>query len=126
MLKPAKEICPTTTLGKVNEGVLMVDVRTKEEVNSVTFDVDNYLNIPYGELEERINEIPKNQEIIMVCNVGDKSLWATYYLMKAGYPTVYNMSGGINKWARKGFPLKGDVEKLNVDESCSTSGSCCS
>jgi len=124
-MKEAKQICPTTTLGKVNEGALIVDVRSNKEVADVTFDVPNYINIPLLELEERINEIPKDKEVILVCNSGTRSLKATYFLMNAGYETVYNMRDGIIKWATKGFPIKGNTELLLGSGSCDCSSSDC-
>lgn len=122
---PAKEICPTTTLEKVKNGALLVDVRKKEEVAEVRFDVPNYINIPLNELEERIAEISKDKEIVMVCLSGERSLRATYYLMNAGYQNVYNMRDGIIKWASKGFPTKGNAEALLDAGSCDCSQSNC-
>ncbi|MGV6829164.1 MAG: rhodanese-like domain-containing protein [Flavobacteriales bacterium] len=126
MLKQAKEICPTTTIGKVKEGALIVDVRNTSEVEKVTFDVPNYMNIPLNELEDRINEIPKDKEIVMVCRSGERSLKTTYFLMNAGYENVSNMRDGIIKWASKGFPTKGNVEELLNGDSCDCSQpNCC-
>ena len=125
-MQPAKEICPTTTLSKVKEGALIVDVRNKSEVDNVSFDVPNYLHIPLHELEQRIKEIPKDREIVMVCRSGERSLRTTYYLMNAGYQNVYNMRDGIIKWASKGFPTKGDVESLLNSGNCDCSKpNCC-
>ncbi len=121
----AIEICPTTTLGKVKEGALIVDVRSKSEVKNVTFDVPNYLNIPIEEFEERYSEILKDQEIVMVCLSGERSLRTTYFLMNVGYKNVYNMRNGIIKWASKGFPIKGDVSNIVLTESCGCSQSKC-
>jgi rhodanese-related sulfurtransferase len=121
----AKQICPTTTMGKINEGALIVDVRTSAEVENVTFDVTNYINIPIDELEVRISEIPKNKEIVMVCLTGERSLKTTYYLMNAGYKNVFNMDGGIVKWASKNFPTKGNVATLLEISSCDCSQSNC-
>ena len=126
MLKQAKEICPTTTMGKVKEGALIVDVRNKDEVAEVTFDVPNYMNIPLNELENRINEIPKDKEIIMVCRSGERSLKTTYFLMNAGYQKVFNMRDGIIKWASKNFPTKGDTSSLLAQSNCDCSQpNCC-
>lgn len=124
-MKEAKQICPTTTKGKVAEGALIVDVRRKSEVDDVTFDVPNYINIPLQELEERMNEIPKEKEVVFVCRSGERSLRATYYMMNHGYENVYNMRDGIIKWASKGFPTKGNVEGL-LNNSCDCSQpDCC-
>ena len=124
-MKKAKEICLTTTMQKVKEGGLLVDVRTKFEVKKASFNVPNYINIPLDELEERINEIPKDKEIVMVCRVGDRSLRTTYFLMNTGYDKVYNLSGGIVKWTNKNFPTKGDIVGLLQSASCDCSQTDC-
>ena len=125
-MKKAKEICPTTTMGKVKAGALLVDVRRKKEVANVSFDVPNYINIPLSELEDRIDEIPKDKEIVMVCRSGERSLRTTYFLMNAGYENVFNMKDGIIKWASKNFPTKGDVKGLLDSASCDCSKpDCC-
>jgi rhodanese-related sulfurtransferase len=125
MIKQANEFCPTTTMGKITECALLVDVRNRDEVAEVTFDVPNYMNIPLNELEDRINEIPKDKEIVMVCRSGERSLKTTYFLMNAGYENVYNMRDGIVKWASKGFPTKGNVDALLNADSCDCSQSNC-
>ena len=124
-MEKAKEICPTTTMGKVKEGALLVDVRSAEEVAEISFDVPNYMTIPMSELENRINEIPKDQEIVMVCKSGGRSLRTTYFLMNAGYEKVYNMTGGITKWAAKNFPTKGDVDGFLGKSDCCSQPGCC-
>jgi len=125
-MKKAQEICPTTTMGKIKEGALIVDVRPNEEVEQANFDVPNYMHIPLNELEKRISEIPTHKEIVMVCRSGEKSLRTTYYLMNAGYENVYNMSGGILKWASKNFPTKGNVQELLASANCDCSQpNCC-
>lgn len=107
----AKEICPTTTMGRINEGVLLVDVREKAEVAQLAFDVPNIMNIPFSEFEDRYQEIPKDQDIIMVCQVGERSLKTTYFLLNQGYDAskVVNMQYGLNRWVAKGFPTIGDT-----------------
>ena len=124
-MNQAKEICPTTAMNKVKQGALLVDVRTLSEVNSIRFDVPNFIHIPIEQLEARIDEIPKDQEIIMVCLSGDRSLRCTYFLMNAGYTNVYNLQDGIIQWATKGFPTKGDVNELFSTKSCGCSQSNC-
>jgi rhodanese-related sulfurtransferase len=61
--------------------------------------------------------------VVLVCYSGDRSLKATYYLQYRGYTQVSNMAGGIAKWAKKGFPIKGKLEDVVSDISPSTS--CC-
>lgn len=119
-MKEAIEICPTTTMTKIKEGALIVDVRELNEVSELAYDVPNIMIIPLSEFESRFNEIPNNKEIIMVCRSGGRSLRATYFLMNNGYENVSNMQGGILEWASKGFPTKG-----NTNCGDSSGGSCC-
>lgn len=64
-----KEICPTTTQTWVKNGALLVDVREKDEIEQLAFDVPDILNIPLSEFEERYTEIPKDKDVVMVCAV---------------------------------------------------------
>lgn len=106
-LPPAREVCPTTTRRLLGEGALLVDVRELHEVAQVAFDVPGVLLMPLSELEQRYAELPRDRELVLVCAVGDRSLKATYFLMYQGYTEVANMEGGLAKWARKGFPIRG-------------------
>ena len=109
MLNEAKEVCPTTTLRMSREGALLVDVRERDEIDSLAFDVPDLLVMPMSEFERRCAELPRDRDLVMVCRVGERSLKATYFLMYQGYTRVANMEGGIAKWARKGFPVKGNA-----------------
>ena len=124
-MERAKEICPTTTMSKLSEGAILVDVRELKEINEVAFGVVNQLIIPLSEFEERFQEIPKDKEVVVVCQTGDRSLKAVYYLMNHGYETVYNMRDGMVKWARKEFPIQGDASHLLNDSSCCSNEGCC-
>jgi rhodanese-related sulfurtransferase len=106
-LPPAREVCPTTTRRLLGEGALMVDVRELTEVAQLAFDLPGVLLMPMSELEQRFAELPRDRDLVLVCQVGERSLKATYFLMYHGYTRVANMEGGIFKWAAKGFPIKG-------------------
>ena len=129
-----KEICPTTTQEWVKNGALLVDVREKDEVAQLAYDVPNIINIPLTEFEERFTEIPKDKEIVMVCRSGGRSLRSAGFLVNHGYDKVVNMQHGIIRWVQKGFPTKGDTSSVlgNAQESgcCGTTPtqntqSCC-
>ena len=120
-----KEICPTTTQQWVKDGALLVDVREKDEVAQLAYDVPNILHIPLSEFEERFNEIPKDKPVVMVCKGGGRSLRAAGFLVNHGYKDVVNMQHGIMRWAEKGFPTKGNTStETGNGDCCSTSGCC--
>lgn len=126
IVQRAKEVCPTTTAKKLQEGAFLVDVRSQVEVDDVNFDVSNYLHIPLSQFEQRISEIPKDKELIIGCRSGARSLKVTYFLMNHNFKTVSNLQGGLIKWIAKGFPAKGNIESLTASANCDCSKpNCC-
>jgi rhodanese-related sulfurtransferase len=117
------EVCPTTTQGWVKKGALLVDVREKDEVEQLAYDVPNIVNIPLSEFEIRYNELPFDKDLVMVCRGGGRSLRAAGFLINNGYDPakVVNMQHGIIRWAQKGFPTKGDTTTVlgtNTNNGC--------
>lgn len=120
-----KEICPTTTQEWVKKGALLVDVREKDEVSELAYDVPKVINIPLSEFEERFHEIPKDQEAVTVCKGGGRSLRAAGFLVNHGYNNVVNMQHGIARWVQKGFPTKGNTSVVTGSDSCCSTSGCC-
>ncbi|ERM82228.1 hypothetical protein P872_18775 [Rhodonellum psychrophilum GCM71 = DSM 17998] len=120
-----KEICPTTTQEWIKNGALLVDIREKDEVEQLAYDVPLLINIPLSEFEDRYTEIPKDKEVVMVCKSGARSLRAAGFLVNHGYKHVVNMQHGITRWVQKGFPTKGDVSTETGNDSCCASSACC-
>lgn len=76
---------------------LLIDVRQPEEFRSGH--IPGAKLIPLGELGRRLNDLPKNKEIVCVCATGSRSKSATKMLLRAGYNAV-NMQGGMMMWTR--------------------------
>lgn len=117
-----KEICPTTTQEWVKRGAVLIDVREKDEVEQLAYDVPNIINIPLSEFEDRYTEVPKDKEVVVVCKSGGRSLRAAGFLVNHGYANVVNMQHGMIRWATKGFPTKGDTSSVLENNA----SSCCS
>jgi rhodanese-related sulfurtransferase len=120
-----KEICPTTTQTWVKNGAFLVDVREKDEVDALSYDVPNIINIPLSEFEERFAEIPQDKEVVMVCRSGSRSLRAAGFLVNHGYKNVVNMQHGMNRWIERGFPVKGSAKPTSEGSSCCSTSGCC-
>ena len=121
MLDEAKEVCPTTTQSLLKQGYTLVDVREREEIATLAFDVANLIIMPLSELEQRYAELPTDRPLILACQDGSRSLRATYYLMNKGYTNVTNMKFGMERWVARGFPIQGDPGTLATKPS---SGCC--
>jgi len=88
---------------KGGKQAVVLDVRQPEEYREGH--IAGSKLIPLGELNRRINELPKNKEIICVCASGSRSQSATKFLVGAGFD-AFNMNGGMYMWQRAKLPVK--------------------
>jgi rhodanese-related sulfurtransferase len=84
------------------EGTFVLDVRTPEEWNE--FHAPNTTLIPLDELASRLNELPKDQPILVVCRSGNRSQAGRDILLQAGFNAT-SMVGGLNVWRDSGYPV---------------------
>jgi len=82
--------------------VVIVDVREPYEWSAGH--IEGSIHIPLAQLPARMNEIPRDRELVMLCRVGGRSAAAQQFLMRAGYERVRNLVGGIIAWARECDP----------------------
>ena len=116
-----KEVCPTSTQELIKRGYLLLDIREKKEVEKLSFNVPRLLHIPLSELEEKYNQIPKDEIIIVVCTTGERSYRAVSYLKEKGLSNLLNMKKGLEKWVQKGFPTLGDTSSIPQHACCGDS-----
>lgn len=86
-----------------NEKISIIDVRQDEEVANGM--IPEATHIPLDELPDRFNEIPKDEEHVMVCRSGNRSGKAAQFLQEKGF-SVLNMDGGMMKWNGQTEPKK--------------------
>jgi rhodanese-related sulfurtransferase len=61
--------------------------------------------IPLAELEQRVQEVPRDRPILAICHSGQRSLAASGFLLHLGYTSVSNVDGGTAAWIERGFPV---------------------
>ena len=83
---------------QVREG-LILDVR--EEAEYAFGHIEGAKSIPMGELESRLDELNKDQEIYVICRTGKRSDMAAQFLVKNGFTKVYNVLPGMTEWNGK-------------------------
>ena len=81
----------------------VLDVRRHEEW--VEKRLSGVLLIPMDELGDRIEELPDDQPIYVICAVGARSARAAEALRRAGYD-AFSVAGGTNKWVEEGRPFE--------------------
>jgi rhodanese-related sulfurtransferase len=55
-------------------------------------------HIPLSQFTERVSELDKDKELVMVCRSGNRSAEACNYLHSLGFRKVKNLFGGMNNW----------------------------
>lgn len=101
-----------------NNGISATDLKTQLDNKAAFFILDvrqpeefrgghiaGAVLMPLNELAQRMNELPKDREIICVCRSGARSSSAPRQLINAGYQ-ARNMQGGMMAWQNAGFPVK--------------------
>lgn len=78
--------------------VTILDVREPWEYEKAH--IEGSVHIPMGQIPQRHNELSPEQEIVVMCHHGMRSLQVSQYLEKTGFTNVANLAGGIDAWAR--------------------------
>jgi rhodanese-related sulfurtransferase len=85
-------------------GAFVLDVRTQEEWNE--YHAPNTTLIPLDQLPSRLNEVPHDRQIVVVCRSGNRSEQGRDILLDAGFEQVTSMNGGLNEWRANGYPIE--------------------
>ena len=93
------EISPQELKQKLddNDAVLLLDVREPSEYDIVHLEAAQL--IPLNTLPHHVDDLPSDQEIIVYCHHGQRSLYAVAYLQQNGFNEAKNLIGGIDQWA---------------------------
>jgi adenylyltransferase/sulfurtransferase len=74
----------------------LLDVREPQEYQIAR--IPGSTLIPLGEIPQRVDEIPRDREIIVHCKMGGRSVKAAAFLRSKGFSRVKNLKGGILDW----------------------------
>jgi rhodanese-related sulfurtransferase len=86
------------------EQILLVDIRTPAEIAQGA--IPDALQMPMHLIPLRLNELPKDRDVVLYCRSGARSYQACAFMMEHGFPRIINLRGGIIAWARHGFPVE--------------------
>lgn len=98
----AREVSITQAAELREAGVFVLDVRTQEEWDA--FHIPDATLIPLDQLAARLSEVPKEEDVLVVCRSGNRSATGRDILLQAGYPSVTSMAGGVTQWQARGLP----------------------
>jgi len=97
----AREVSVSKAATMRDAGAFVLDVREPSEWNQVH--IPGATLIPLGQLASRVDELPKDQEIVVVCHSGNRSAQGRDILLSAGFDQVTSMAGGMTQWEAAGL-----------------------
>lgn len=80
----------------------VLDVREPWEVEIAA--LPGALCVPMGEVPARLDELPGDVPLVVLCHHGGRSLRVTAWLRSRGVASAVNLAGGIDAWSREVDP----------------------
>lgn len=87
-----EQICHSHDISAVNAEQVIVDVRNPGELTTAGA-IEGAINMPLPQLRDRLNELPKDKELLVLCQVGLRGHVAYRMLTQHGFK-VRNLTGG--------------------------------
>jgi rhodanese-related sulfurtransferase len=81
----------------------ILDVRTQEEYD--IGHLERAILIPHDELGDRLDELSKNDELLVYCRLGNRSTNAVNILQANGFIKIFHMKDGITGWIQAGSQI---------------------
>ncbi len=103
---PIPQIAPLELKARL-EGIprpFLLDVRERYEWEIGNLAGLGALLIPYGELQGRLDELPREGPLVVYCHVGVRSALVVESLMARGFEEVFNLKGGYLAWVENVNP----------------------
>ncbi|MFA5841421.1 MAG: rhodanese-like domain-containing protein [Candidatus Paceibacterota bacterium] len=101
-----KNLTPLEAEEKIKAGgISVLDVRTPEEYAEGHIGGSLNMDVSEPSFAQGISVLDKNKEYLVYCRSGGRSSTAQEIMAKASFRNVYNLSGGIIAWNRRGLPI---------------------
>lgn len=81
------------------EDIIMVDVRTPEEIAEGMIEGATHINIFNPDFADKIAEYDKSKTYVMICRSGARSGQACMHMEGMGFENIYNLEGGMMSWS---------------------------
>lgn len=100
---PAPLVSPAQGAALLEQGAILIDVRTPAEYAEIRIDGASLIDISDPAFDARVSELDPARTYVVYCRSGNRSVPATQRMLDLGLTSVYNM-GGIIDWVEAGGP----------------------
>ena len=77
----------------------LLDVREPKEFAISA--LEGSLDIPMGDVPGRVDDLPRDETLVVICRTGNRSGQVVSWLRDQGFGNATNLGGGINAWAER-------------------------
>lgn len=95
---------------------MIVDVRNDAEWNTAS--IDGTVHMPLISLLDKVDTLPRDRELVILCATGNRSSTAASLLSQRGLTRVTDLAGGIEAWQKQNLPVKQAVSCSKNAEKC--------
>ena len=85
-----------------NPRPFLLDVREPHEFRYAR--IEGSTLVPLNQIPERLQELDRSREIVVICHHGVRSQQAAFFLEHQGFERILNLTGGIDAWSRECDP----------------------
>ncbi len=110
LFSSANDISASQIIKKIENGwrPFIIDVRSRAEANRTGVMRGTKLVHPHRKIAEKRRDIPRDKDILILCQSGGRSSIALDKLKAIGFDSdlLFNMQGGFMSYARSGGAIK--------------------
>ena len=99
-----RSISVAQAAAKKGAGAFFLDVREPQEWTQIH--IPGSVLIPLAQLQSRLDELPRDKEIVVVCRSGNRSLMGLDIIRQGGLAKSSSMEGGLIAWQTSGYPAE--------------------
>lgn len=98
---------PEVTAAAVDDDAYLLDVRDLDEWTAGH--ASGAHHVPMMEIPDRLAEVPRDRDVVVVCRVGGRSAQVVAFLRAQGFDQVKNLEGGMFAWHAAGRAMVTDA-----------------
>ncbi len=102
--RASREVSVDDAYQMYQNGIFVLDVRAQPEWDE--YHAPNTTLIPLNQLPSRLNELPKDRQILVICSSEACGQQGRDVLISAGL-NASNLKGGLDEWYARGYPIEG-------------------
>lgn len=98
---PVEQLTAKELQQKIQHGeeLFLLDVREPYEYRVAR--IEGSVSLPMAQVPNRLDELPANRPIVVICHHGMRSQRVADYLAHHDFEIIYNLYGGIDAWSRE-------------------------